>query len=336
MRKVLFSLLLIATIGVISGGVGYYLLFKADAVVAPGSLYLSHDTSYEQFEQQSVAHQIRYRQLFRLYARHIALERTLKPGHYRIEAGMSVVEIARMLKLGLQTPVRVTFHNIRTPRQLAAKLATQLEADSIALLQALVDPVATRTNSDSLSHFWHCIPDTYEFYWTIRPEQFVERMEREYDRFWSDERERLRQRTGLSRNEVVTLASIVCEESRATDEMPRIAGVYINRLRKQWPLQADPTIKYALQDFGLRRILNKHLKYESPYNTYLHRGLPPTPICLPSRSAIDAVLHYESHDYMFFCARPTFDGHHNFARDLREHNANAKAYAQALNQLKIR
>ena len=118
--------------------------------------------------------------------------------------------------------------------------------------------------------------------------------------------------------------------------MPRVAGVYVNRLRKGWPLQADPTIKYAMQDFGLRRILHRHLKYPSPYNTYINKGLPPSPICMPGRNAIDAVLDFEEHDYMFFCARPTFDGYHNFAVTLRQHNANARAYSAELNRRKIK
>lgn len=134
----------------------------------------------------------------------------------------------------------------------------------------------------------------------------------------------------------MTLASIVYEETRKTDEMPRIAGVYVNRLRKGMPLQADPTVKYAMQDFGLRRILHKHLKYESPYNTYRNKGLPPSPICMPGIDAIDAVLNFEEHDYLFFCARATFDGYHNFARTLREHNANARAYSAELNRRKIK
>ena len=180
------------------------------------------------------------------------------------------------------------------------------------------------------------IPNTYEFYWTVTPEDFVDRMYKEYMRFWTGERDKKRERSGLNRVEVSTLASIVYEETRKVDEMPRVAGVYVNRLKQGIPLQADPTIKYAMQDFGLRRILYRHLKYESPYNTYLHRGLPPSPICMPSIEAIDAVLNFEKHDYIFFCARPTFDGYHNFARTLKEHNANARAYQAELNKRKIK
>ena len=250
---------------------------------------------------------------------------------------MSVIEVARMLKLGLQTPVRVTINNVRTPAQLAGKLARQLDADSAALLRVVTsERVARELGFDSVTLFSMFIPDTYELWWTTTPEELVRRMKQEYDRFWTPVRDAKRKRSGLSRLEVMTLASIVYEETRKTDEMPRIAGVYINRLRRGIPLQADPTVKYALQDFTLRRVLHRHLKTQSPYNTYIHRGLPPSPICMPGKNAIDAVLGFEQHDYIFFCARPTFDGYHNFARTLREHNANARAYSAELNRRKIK
>ena len=171
-------------------------------------------------------------------------------------------------------------------------------------MRVLTSPeVARGVGFDSVTLFSMFIPNTYEFYWTVTPEEFVQRMKREYDRFWTPGRDALRERSGLSRLEVMTLASIVYEETRKTDEMPRIAGVYVNRLRKGMPLQADPTVEYAMQDFGLRRILHKHLKYRSPYNTYRNKGLPPSPICMPGIDAIDAVLNYEVHDYLFLlCA----------------------------------
>ena len=251
---------------------------------------------------------------------------------------MSVIDVVRMLKLGLQTPVKVTMNNVKTPAQLAGKLSRQIEADSASLASAFMDgATAERLGfSSPLTMFSIFLPNTYEFYWTVTPEDFIDRMYKEYKKFWTGERDEKRKRSGLNRVEVSTLASIVYEETRKTDEMPRIAGVYMNRLRKGIPLQADPTIKYAMQDFGLRRILYRHLKYESPYNTYLHRGLPPSPICMPSIAAIDAVLDYEQNDYIYFCARPTFDGYHNFARTLAEHNANARAYQRELNKRKIK
>lgn len=310
--------------------------FYGNAVAGEHDFYLSSRATYEEVTD-SLHHRIRYHWAFGLYARHIGLDRSYKAGHYMLKKGMSVIEIARMLKLGIQTPVRVTINNVRIPGQLAAKLARQLDADSTDLMQALTSPqLAREVGFDSVTLFSMFVPDTYEFYWTVRPDELVRRMKREYDRFWSAGRDAKRQRCGLSRLEVMTLASIVYEETRKSDEMPRVAGVYINRLRRGIRLQADPTVKYAMQDFGLRRILYRHLKYESPYNTYLHRGLPPSPICMPSKQAIDAVLNYESHDYIFFCARPEFDGYHNFARTLHEHNRNARAYSAELNRRRIK
>lgn len=310
--------------------------FYGNAVTQEGDLYVSGRAGYAEAVDSLLPH-IKHRRAFEAYARRIDLAETFKPGHYVLKNGMSVIEIARMLKLGLQTPVRVTINNVRIPAQLAQKLARQIDADSAALVKALTSKeLAAEVGFDSVTLFSMFIPDTYELYWTVTPEEFVRRMKREYDRFWTPERDAKRKRSGLSRLEVMTLASIVYEETRKTDEMPRVAGVYVNRLRKGIRLQADPTVKYAMQDFGLRRILYKHLKYESPYNTYINKGLPPSPICMPGKNAIDAVLNFEEHDYIFFCARPTFDGYHNFAKTLREHNRNARAYSAELNRRKIK
>ena len=310
--------------------------FYGNAVTEERDLYVSSRSGYAQVVD-SLLPRIGHHRAFGAYARRIDLETTFKPGHYVLKPGMSVIEVARMLKLGMQTPVRVTLNNVRIPAQLAQKLARQIDADSTAIMQALTSKaLAAEVGFDSVTLFSMFIPDTYEFYWTVTPEEFVQRMKREYDRFWTPERDAKRKRSGLSRLEVMTLASIVYEETRKTDEMPRIAGVYVNRLRKGIPLQADPTVKYAMQDFGLRRILHRHLKYPSPYNTYIIKGLPPSPICMPGKNAIDAVLDFEKHDYIFFCARPTFDGYHNFARTLREHNANARAYSAELNRRRIK
>lgn len=321
---------------VIAAGVTVRWQFYGNAVTEERDLYVSGRAEYAQMVD-SLLPRIRHHRAFGAYARRIDLERTFKPGHYVLRPGMSVIEVARMLKLGTQTPVRVTINNVRIPAQLAQKLARQIDADSAVVMQALTSKaLAAEVGFDSVTLFSMFVPDSYEFYWTVTPEEFVKRMKREYDRFWTPERDAKRKRSGLSRLEVMTLASIVYEETRKTDEMPRIAGVYVNRLRKGIPLQADPTVKYAMQDFGLRRILYKHLKYPSPYNTYINKGLPPSPICMPGKNAIDAVLDFERHDYIFFCARPTFDGYHNFARTLREHNANARAYSAELNRRKIK
>lgn len=335
-KKKRFRLLAAALLIVVAAGVLLFVRFKGGAVAQERELFVSQRATYETL-LDSLMPSIRHPAAFRAYARRLKLAESFKPGHYVLRPGMSVIEVVRMLKLGLQTPVRVTIQNVRTPAQLAGRLARQLDADSTELIGVLTSPeMAAEVGFDSVTLFSMFIPDTYEFYWTVSPRDFVLRMKREYDRFWTPERDALRQRSGLSRLGVMTLASIVYEETNKTDEMPRIAGVYINRLRRGMPLQADPTVKYALQDFGLRRILHKHLKYPSPYNTYLNRGLPPSPICMPGKNAISAVLNYERNDYLYFCARPTFDGYHNFARTLAEHNRNARAYSAELNRRKIK
>ncbi len=310
--------------------------FRGNALRGKYELFLGREADYQGLMDSLMPH-LKHRAAFRYYAKHLHLADSFKPGHYLLQPKMDVIEVVRTLKLGKQTPVKLTMHNVRTSAQLAGRLAKQLDADSVTFYRVLTDrAVAKRVGFDSLTLFSMFLPDTYEVYWTISPDELVDRMKREYDRFWTAERDTKRKRSGLTRLEVMTLASIVYEETRQTDEMPRVAGVYINRLRKGMPLQADPTVKYAMQDFELRRILYKHLKTPSPYNTYINKGLPPSPICMPGKNAIEAVLNFEKHGYLYFCARPTFDGYHNFAASYAEHKRNARAYAAALNQRKIK
>ncbi len=334
MRKFIIGLLALVVVAGAAFLYGRWLFYGA-AVEQEYHLYIYRSTDYAAVAD-SVRRMVRHPKAFDLYARRLDLEHTFKPGHYLLTPGQSVIAVARTLKLGLQTPVDVTINNVKIPAHLAGKLARQFEADSVAFLRALTSPALAReVGFDSLTLFSMFLPDTYEFYWTATPEEVVHRLRKEYDRFWTPERDKARERSGLSRLEVMTLASIVYEETRKSDEMPRVAGVYINRLRKGIPLQADPTIKYAMQNFKLRRILKAYLKTPSPYNTYINKGLPPSPICMPGRDAIEAVLGYEQHEYLFFCARATFDGYHNFARTYKEHLVNARAYAAELNRRKI-
>ena len=336
MKKLLLWIFLVAVAvgaGVAAWGV---VSFKGNAVLQEKELYVSRHTDYATL-LDSIKPNIKHHFAFDIYAERLNLKESFKKGHYVVKDGMNVIEIVRMLKLGLQTPVNVTMNNVKIPAQLAGKLAAQLEADSVELVNVLTDKaLAKKMGFESpLTMFSIFLPNTYEFYWTVKPEEFVERMYKEYKNFWNGARDEKRKRTGLNRVEVATLASIVYEETRKVDEMPRVAGVYMNRLRTGMPLQADPTIKYAMQNFGLRRILKSYLKYDSPYNTYINKGLPPSPICMPSIQAIDAVLNFEKHDYLYFCARPTFDGYHNFAKSYSQHLANARAYQAELNKRKI-
>ncbi len=281
---------------------------------------------------------ISHRFAFNIYAKYLELPSKLKEGRYKIRAAQSVIDIVRMLKLGQQSPTHLIFNNIRTIEQLSGRLSHQIKADSMSILNTLCSPqilafAGVESKEALLAVF---IPNTYEVYWNISPIKLVERMVHEYNSFWNPERNTKREALKLSRLEVSTLASILYEETSQADEMPRVAGVYINRLNRSMKLQADPTVKYAIGDFEIKRVLFKHLKYDSPYNTYLYKGLPPTPIAMPSITAIDAVLNYEKHDYLYFCARPEFDGYHNFACTLSQHNANSRAYSKELNRRGIK
>ncbi len=312
---------------------------KSPAVVNPGSLYVPTGTDYATLaDSLRAGGKIKFLKPFEIYARRIGLTERVKPGHYTLREGQNIIEIARMLNLGEQTPVNVVVRTSRLPGILAGRVATQIEADSAAIRRAMSDPAVIRENgfASELEMFSIFIPNTYEMWWTTTPEEFVARMKREYDRFWNDERNQRLARTGMSRLEVITLASILVEETLKTDEMPTMAGVYINRLRIGMPLQADPTVKYAMGDFTLRRILNRHLRTPSPYNTYINRGLPPTPITMPSIAAIDAVLGYVEHKYLYFCAKEDFSGYHNFAETYSQHLANARRYTAELNRRNIR
>lgn len=273
----------------------------------------------------------------RLAAKIVKRGAELRPGRYELRRGMSALEAVLLMKNGNQSPINITFNNIRTLPQLAASLGRQLHADSTEFASVFTnDSIAQAYGFRPEEFVGMFIPNTYEVYWTISPGAFVERMNKEYRRFWNDTREAALQRTGLTAKQVATLASIVDEETLRTDEMPLIAGVYINRLRRGMPLQADPTVKYAVGDFSLRRVLHRHIETDSPYNTYLYAGLPPGPIRMPSIAAIDAVLNYREHDYLYFCARADFSGYHSFASTLPEHNRNARKYTAALDRLGIR
>ena len=259
----------------------------------------------------------------------------VKAGRYILRSGMSNNELINLLRAGLQTPVQVILNNIRLKKDLAGKVARQLEADSLAILQLLSDSsFLARYGLIPETSLVLFIPNTYEFYWNTGAEAFMERMYREYVKFWNGEREKKRIRTGMTRQEVSILASIVEKETRKNDEKTRMAGVYMNRLRDKWKLQADPTVVYVVGDFSMTRVLNRHTRIDSRYNTYLYEGLPPGPICVPSIASIDAVLDFENHDYFYFCAREDFSGYHNYARTYNQHLVNARKYQRAYQERK--
>ena len=260
----------------------------------------------------------------------------IKAGRYFINRELNNNELLNLLRSGMQIPVKVTFNHLRTKEQLMGKISAQIEADSITIINQLSDTtflIETGLNNDNVSCLF--IPNTYEFYWNISATEFLNKMQKEYDKFWNNERLKKAATIGLTKFEVSTLASIVEMESYKKEEHPIIARLYLNRLKKGMKLQSDPTIIFAIGDFTIRRVLTKDLKINSPYNTYLHKGLPPGPICLPSINAIDAVLNASKNDYLFMCAREDFSGYHNFAKTSKEHSKNARKYRRALNKQKI-
>jgi len=273
---------------------------------------------------------------FGFVAKILGYQDAVKPGLYTIEPKMNNLQLVRMLRSGQQTPVRVTFNTVRTQEDLAEKISANLEVSKEQFLELLQDSVYIRKfgfeEETVMSMF---IPNTYEFWWNTSAEQLFERMHQEYQSFWTEVRSQKAQALGLSKEEVSTLASIVQAESQKSDERPRIAGVYLNRLRIGMPLQADPTLVFAAGDFSIKRLSSKQMAIDSPYNTYKYAGLPPGPINLPDINSLDAVLNFEKHNYLYFCAKEDFSGYHSFAVGYEEHLSNARRYQRALNAANI-
>jgi UPF0755 protein len=261
----------------------------------------------------------------------------VRPGKYQLKDGMKNNELVNMLRAGLQVPVRVVIRPVRGPAELAGLFGRQLEPDSAEFGKYFSDPgLLKRFGESPLTVFNLFIPNTYELWWTTSAQQLLARMKRESEKFWNPSRRKKADSLKMTISQVVTLASIVERETNRNEEKSIIAGVYLNRLRIGIPLQADPTVIFAWNDFSIRRVMNHHTKINSPFNTYQKRGLPPSPICLPSVASIDAVLQARHHDFLYFCAREDLSGYHSFASNLRDHNINAKKYQAALNRLKIR
>ena len=332
MKKQTIIILSIVALILISGIVcGFSLLNKKVRNNESVSLYIYPSENYEnvleKLEKNGVIE--KNERAFSIFSKVKKLENNIKSGHYVIEPKTSQVDLVRTLANGLQTPVKLVINKVRLKQDFAKKIANQLMLSENDILLA----IDNRENSQNL--FDNIVCNTYEVYWNISAEKLLERLEKEANKWWENQSNQL-EKIGLSRHEVVVLASIVEEETNKNEEKPTIAGVYINRLKKDMLLQADPTVKYAVGDFTIKRVMYKHLQTESPYNTYLNKGLPPTAICLPNVSSLKAVLNYEKHDYMFFCAKEDFSGYHNFATTPNEHYRNAEKYKNALNKLGIK
>ncbi|MDR3093990.1 MAG: endolytic transglycosylase MltG [Bacteroidales bacterium] len=341
-KKIKIIAFALLTVLVCVAGSAYYFsrgLIYRENIVADAArpfLYIPTGSSFEEVCALLVQNGLQDEASFRWVAGKMNYPNKVKAGRYKLLDKMCNIELVRMLRSGKQIPVKVTFNNIRTGAQLAGIAAASLEADSADIARLFTDSVFLSkyhlTPPTALSIF---IPNTYEMLWNSSAEDFWERMDKEYKRFWNVERTKQSENIGLTPIQVSILASIIEEETNIVEDKPVIAGVYMNRLHKGMELGACPTIKFVLGDFTITRILTKYTKISSPYNTYMNTGLPPGVICVPSIASIDAVLNYTRHDYLFFCAKADFSGRHHFSRTLTQHNKYAAEFHKELNKRKI-
>lgn len=340
-QKLVTYLLLFLIIG--SLGIGfllYSIIYRSNVWIEDGEfaeLYINTGATFTDVKSSLYrSGRIIHRNNFEWLAQKKKFPENIKAGKYILQKGMSNNELINYLRSGKQDPVKVIFNNIRSVEQLAQRISMQIEADSGSIVKLLSDSTFIanyNVNKYTVSTIF--IPNTYNFFWNVDAKGFIDRMFTESQRFWNTDRVAKLASLNLTSAEVITLASIVDKETQKNDEKRRLAGVYINRLKRNWRLQADPTLVFALGNFEIKRVLNVHKEIESPYNTYKIAGLPPGPICIPSISSIDAVLNYEDHKYLYFCARDDMSGYHAFAKNLIQHNRNAKKYSKALNKLRI-
>lgn len=342
-KKILLAIVLA---GLIIGGIFAYTVY--DAIFAPNTkfnnseafVYVGSDDTINDVEQLLLP-LLENAASFKKVAERKGYSTNVKGGKYVIKKGMNNNAIVNSLR-SKNIPIKVSFNNQETLGNLAGRIATQIEPDSLALLSAFSDMDFFKSNgfndADQLAMF---IPNSYEFFWNTSAEKFRDRMLKEYHRFWNDERKKKAKKYGLSPNEVVALASIVHKETAKVEERPRVAGVYLNRIERGIRLQADPTVIYALKkhsgDFEqvIKRVLYKDLELDSPYNTYKYAGIPPGPITMPDISAIEAVLNPEKHDYLYFVANVENFGYHKFAKTLAQHNRNKAQYIRWINSQNI-
>lgn len=338
-RIILSAILLLLIVGGIVGYNYYQKIFGSNVTVS-GYLYIQSTDKMDNLVN-SLDSFIENKDDF-LWVTNQKKFTNIKAGKYQLSKGMSNNDLINLLRSGNQTPVKISFNNQDTLEKLAGRIATQIEADSTSLIAAFQDSVFLKekkiTKAQMLGNF---IPNTYELFWNTSGEQFRDRMFKESKRFWNDDRLKKAKALKMTPNEVITLASIVYKETPKAVEQPRVAGLYMNRIQKGMPLQADPTIIYILkqlhgQDFVVKRVLFKDLKIKSPYNTYLHRGVPPSLIAMPDISSIDAVLNYERHDYLYMCVNIDKFGYHAFASSMKQHTRNARKYQRWLNEQGIR
>ncbi|MBL7842860.1 MAG: endolytic transglycosylase MltG [Cyclobacteriaceae bacterium] len=330
----LFAFILVSVLLISFTFYAYQICYTPNILVGKEDryIYIPQDATFETV--QKILHEGEYVQdliSFSFLSRLMDYDKLVKPGRFVLRGNMNNIQAIRFLRAGEQEPVRITFNNVRLITDLPEKITTNIGLTPAEFEAALAGFLAGDsrgfTNENILCMF---LPNTYEVYYTISGKQLVERMYAEYERFWNDERKQKAEAIGLTPIQVSILASIVQAESVKRDEAPVIAGLYLNRIRSGIPLQADPTLVYAVGDFTLKRVLNEHKEVESPYNTYKYKGLPPGPINMPEISTVEAVLNYKPSNFLYMCAKEDFSGYHNFTASYSEHLKNATRYQQAL------
>lgn len=338
-RKFIIALGVIVFIGLVGTIVFYYLRYFGPNVTDNEEyLYIhtgaDYDEVYKTIREKRMVKDTVY---FNWAAHNMKYVGKVKPGKYRLTPGMSNRRLINMLISGNQEPVKLSFHGLRLKEQFAAFVAKNLEPDSTAIIRLLDSAEFVKQYGFTTDNVYSVfLPDSYEIYWNTTPEKFFKRMYDHYENFWTTERKQKAAAINLNPVQVSVLASIVDAEALHDDEMPIIAGLYLNRLRKGQKLQSDPTVIFAVKDFNIRRVLNRDLVKDSPYNTYMYKGLPPGPIMMPSVNAINAVLDYKKSDYIYMCAKADGSGYHAFANNEAEHRANARKFQQYLNQRNIK
>lgn len=337
-KKILRLLLLICGIALVAAAYAAFSLFGPNtAIGGEVKVTVPHGATYEQMKDTLRAHNVlRNEKTFDRTAQLMRFK-TMRPGRYTIQPNSSNIELVRLLRRGQHYAVRFAFNNVRTIDQFVEKVGNRFFFTPEELAACLSDSAFIGSlgfNKYTLPALF--IPNTYDLFYDITAEGFVERMHDFYQKFWTQQRKSQAEAIGLTPVEVATLASIVEEENHRPAEKAIIAGLYMNRLHKGMLLQADPTVKFALGDFARKRILNADLSVDSPYNTYKYRGLPPGPIRIPEGSTMDSVLHYTHHDYLYMCAKEDLSGYHNFTSSAAQHAANAARYRAALNRQNIK
>lgn len=318
----------------------YFLLFSSNTGTFKNKavVYIPTGSTYENVKlilQEN--HIVSNMESFDKMARRMSFPNAIHPGKYQFTEGMGNYTMVQMLRGGKQVPVKLVINKLRTKNDIIKKICSNLEADSNQMRALFKDTAfLNKYQIDSNQIQTIIIPDTYQFYWNTDAKKAIEKIAKNYSKFWTNDRKQLAKKLNLTIPEVITLASIVEEETNMEEDKPKIASTYINRIRKGMPLQADPTLKFAVGNFALKRLLTVHTQFASPYNTYQNPGLPPGPICTPNTSTIDATLNAPETTFLYFCAREDFKGYSNFASTYEEHQQNARKYQQALNQRGIK